>query len=692
MPRRPSKKSRVAGQNARSSVRKGKRDGASVKRWERADDIPMDEEDQFHLNKDRILLEGEEEHDDSDGDEDEVFALEGMDELSEDDDEDVEVDEDQVLQENEDEEMEDVVAPRPSKSKRKAKGSKAKPSSDSEEENSEEEEESWGRNKSAYYASNADQIDSDDEEANEMEEQEARRLQRRAREPLDDADFGLDTMAAAAAQVSTDADGMLGDVLEPETPTAPQLPQDKDSILRYLEKNSPETLALARDWDEVAHSVVRSQEKLEKMANGPNADALSMGMVHLYHQALLSYTTTLAFYLHLRASPKYAAKPEALRNHPIFPRLLTLKSALATLEELDFALSDDEDEDEDEDEGGEGLDMGSPLKKRLDAGELEALLRDAEGIWDEEEVDSGKDVEKPDEEDQETLLALEPPKKKVKLTKAAPVHVEPIMEKKKKKSKTAAAVFDLVEPDYVPSRPSVSPSSTSLSTSAGADAYGEATALASADAEDKRARRRTLQFYTSKLDSAAARREGARRAAGGGDDDIPYKARKQEARAKQAKETAALRPKGDDLDGSDAEGENGPGGAKRDDGGSEDESEGDGYYELVKAGKKAAKAAKAAKQAEYDASRETERAAHDADESTDGPRSISRAILKNKGLTPRRSKSVRNPRVKKRNKFEAAQKKLRSQRAVHKPGAGDASRYEGERSGISRVVKSVRLS
>ena len=31
-----------------------------------------------------------------------------------------------------------------------------------------------------------------------------------------------------------------------------------------------------------------------------------------------------------------------------------------------------------------------------------------------------------------------------------------------------------------------------------------------------------------------------------------------------------------------------------------------------------------------------------------GPRSLTRAILKNKGLTPRRSKSVRNPRVKKR--------------------------------------------
>ena len=44
----------------------------------------------------------------------------------------------------------------------------------------------------------------------------------------------------------------------------------------------------------------------------------------------------------------------------------------------------------------------------------------------------------------------------------------------------------------------------------------------------------------------------------------------------------------------------------------------------------------------------------------DGQRSITRAILKNKGLTPKRGKSVRNPRVKKRQKFEKAKKRVSS--------------------------------
>ena len=76
----------------------------------------------------------------------------------------------------------------------------------------------------------------------------------------------------------------------------------------------------------------------------------------------------------------------------------------------------------------------------------------------------------------------------------------------------------------------------------------------------------------------------------------------------------------------------------------------------------------------------------------DGPRGLTRAILKNRGLTPHRSKSVRNPRVKKRQRYDQAKKKLASQRAVYKEGPRDITRYEGEKSGISKVVKSVKFN
>lgn len=44
----------------------------------------------------------------------------------------------------------------------------------------------------------------------------------------------------------------------------PPLPQDKLSLLRHLEKNSPEVLALARDWDDIAVTVVKASQRLKK--------------------------------------------------------------------------------------------------------------------------------------------------------------------------------------------------------------------------------------------------------------------------------------------------------------------------------------------------------------------------------------------------------------------------------------------
>lgn len=76
------------------------------------------------------------------------------------------------------------------------------PESEDEEEGEEEgeEEESWGRKKSAYYSSNAAELDSEDEEANELEEQEAKRLQVKARDAMSDHDFGLADIAQEDAE------------------------------------------------------------------------------------------------------------------------------------------------------------------------------------------------------------------------------------------------------------------------------------------------------------------------------------------------------------------------------------------------------------------------------------------------------------------------------------------------------------
>ncbi|KAG5651237.1 hypothetical protein H0H81_009357 [Sphagnurus paluster] len=640
MPRRPSKKTRSNAGKARPVNRAD----AKINKWNKASEVPMDEEDLFHANRDKVLLDGGNLAQDDDGDDDEVFALKG---LEEDDDDDDDMDDDI----DEEDEVEKVSAKKSKgKSKKKQKGADS-----SEEEESEEEEETWGRSKAAWYSSNAAQLESDDEEGNELEEQEAKRLQSKMREEMTDADFGLEDIIDLVVGQETD------ELAEP-TPVAVQpLPTDKKLLLRHLEKTSPETLALARDWDESIESLAKTREKLAKIES-EDPDALSLGMLHIYYQALLTYTTTLAFYLHMRSSEKYTQRPELLKSHPILKRLLTLKQSLSTLEDLDFDASDDDDDDDDGDEGDMTWDE---------------IMADGKMVWDSaEDHDVGM-------EDDELQLLLE----EASVHKSKPMEAQAQQEPPKKRRKTSstkpAPVFDLVEPEFAASKPSSSNVGNDIT-----DTYGEATSLQHADVADKTARKKSLRFHTSRIESTSAKRQGARNRAIGGDDDIPYRERKKEKEARLAKEnTNKLRGQGGaDLD----ETEPAPKQVKRrrDDEDGDDEPEGaDGYYELVK---KKAKDKKQQKKVEYDAMQESARPNFDED-NTSGPRSLTRAILANKGLTPHRPKSVRNPRVKKRLKFEKAKKKLSSQKATFKGGLANTGRYDGEKSGISKVIKSTRL-
>ena len=71
-------------------------------------------------------------------------------------------------------------------------------------------------------------------------------------------------------------------------------------------------------------------------------------------------------------------------------------------------------------------------------------------------------------------------------------------------------------------------------------------------------------------------------------------------------------------------------------------------------------------------------------------RPASYAILKNRGLTPYRSKAQRNPRVKQRMRYDKASKRIKGAHAVYNPKHPGRGLYTGERSGINtNVVKST---
>ena len=80
------------------------------------------------------------------------------------------------------------------------------------------------------------------------------------------------------------------------------------------------------------------------------------------------------------------------------------------------------------------------------------------------------------------------------------------------------------------------------------------------------------------------------------------------------------------------------------------------------------------------------------DEDAEGPLLLTSAILKNRGLTRHRSKSVRNPRVKKRQKFAKAKKVIASQKPVFNFGAGDSTWYGGERTGLDSCKERAVLN
>lgn len=284
----------------------------------------------------------------------------------------------------------------------------------------------------------------------------------------------------------------------------------------------------------------------------------------------------------------------------------------------------DEDLDLDDEEYEEVFDLfnhtkgGKKKKPRLELNELQDLLKDAEadisnltpavnGAVSPERKRRRSAKEPSFSQDD----APEPPKKKQKTDK-----------KDKDSTKTAkspATVFDLVEPEFEYSTSEPIPSS---SVSDAVDSFGEQTVLQSFDAADKKARKKSLRFHTSKIEGAVTRRDKGAKNLMGGDDDIPYKERKKQKEIREAKESAEKGRGlgGDDLSDGDPEvdmdveftGFGGDvGGSKsgkrrsRDD---SDEEHGDidpdEYYSLVE---RSAKEKKEKRKAEYDTAKAAER-------------------------------------------------------------------------------------
>ncbi|WVF68785.1 hypothetical protein IAT40_003557 [Kwoniella sp. CBS 6097] len=615
---------------------------------------------------------------------------------------------------------------------------------------SDSDDENWGRQ---YYSRPSNRREKEEgkvddekrEEEREMEEREVRRLQRKAREVLQGEDFGFidDADDEVVAPLPKAGEEQVAPRVVPAAPTS----AEPETLLRHLQAYEPVKLALVQDFPLVVKKLEKTAKGIKKMEEQDGEGELHKGLGWLHYQTLLTYATTLAFYIHISSLPPSSPSESEI---DIIPRLLLLKEGLSMLEDLDFAAGsvsdgafvlnqggmfgeneDDEElkegkmellnrmrevngEDGDEDDEGDWQDDdGDDLwgKEGLEEGELEALLRDAEDDEEAEELRAmltqsqkankkGKKAVFEDEMDIDLEEDAIMPKKSKKdkkdkkdKTKKSKKASAPEQETSAGASSTPAFA-PLAEPEFFTS----SKSSKSSAAYDDADVLGDPTALGNADFADKQSRKRSLAFHTSKINQTLARRAEGRANRMGGDEDLPYRDRRKarddalkrngpKAEGEDLEELPANRPEKRLRDDDDLDGEGEGSGA-----GAGDDDDAEGYYDLVKRRRKEEKDAKEAEHEAYEAEKLAAIAALDDEDHEGGPRALTRAIEKNRGLTPRRSESGRNPRVKKRQAYEKAKKKVASQRSVYKGGqSAYGSDYKGEKTGITKVVKSRKF-
>ena len=537
----------------------------------------------------------------------------------------------------------------------------------------------WGTLRQDYY--DADQIET---EADALEEEtEAKRLQQKQLQGMTEADFGFDEVEWLEAGKDEEEDGIgygkiIREVLPKLEVTDAMGPEERLKILRMrypeFEPLAKEFLALLvvhGEMEVAATEAMALQQEMIARLNGATDDRdMDMPVAAVKHSALSAYLAALSMYFALLTSGKptsdgkpAAMPPEELREHSIMEALVQCRGLWERIR--DIALPD-----------------------AIDFPAEEHLLTNGHNT--ETKAVNGTHTD-------HSALPKPRKQKKTKAQKAAEAaQAEATVQRAERLRKTEEDLADLshlIERTKTP--PKQSPRPTPGHQDSDSD-FGEQSFLTPHEAAEKAKRKKSLKFYTSQIAQKANKRGASGRDAGG-DADIPFRERLKDrqirlnAEAEKRGKKLAKGNEGAELGGSSDDEDRTVAQDLRD-GTAE---EGEDYYDVISsrtARKKADKATLAAAHREAAALGGIVRIHDKAEEvGPHGKRGISYSIEKNKGLAPRRKKEVRNPRVKKRMRYEDKMKKLGSVRAVWR-GGEERGGYGGERTGIKRnLVKSVKL-
>lgn len=567
-------------------------------------------------------------------------------------------DEDEVeLDEDEDDEYENDYT-----SKRRTDGSDSEAEVGVNDEEDEEGLEAWGSSRKDYY--NADMIET---EADALEEEnEAKRLQQKHLKAMKEADFGFDELdwvesGKSAGDSKKGQDGVVTEVLPQLELTDDMSSEEK---LKILKSRYPEFEPLAKDLVDLQPEYMNILAEAQKADEAMDGSETSVPVPIIKFRALASYLGSISMYFALLTSPAedgdgktVALSPAELRDHPVMGSLVKCRQQWETVKEWNIsAESEDLEEDVEAEDSEESVELAPAVQLK--------------------EKKSAQKDKKPSK----LQIAAEKARAEAEARRA---------EKIKKAEANLADLADLVKTSSKKSK-TLSNSASQPQEDDDSD-LGDEGALTTREAEEKARKKRSLRFYTSQIAQKANKRNAAGRNAGG-DEDLPYRERLKDRQARlnaeaerrgraQANETEQL---GGDSDEEDQR-------LAREVRGDAAGTDDDEYYDMVATRNKQKKAEKKARAEEAEAAQKGERYEEVEEVGPDGKRRITYQIEKNKGLAAKRNKDVRNPRVKKRKKFEQKKKKLASIRQVYKGGEGRGG-YAGELTGIKKnLVKSVKL-
>lgn len=456
-----------------------------------------DDQEQYFLDKDKIMLE----------DEPSSKRPRTDDRL----DEFLEPSDEEVLNDGQSESESDVEAEYKELQKAvKKQTKKNKKKGDDEEQSGDEEGDDgwWGDSKKEYY--DADAIET---EADALaEEQEAKRLQKKKLAEMDEADFIFDEdeWAAPADETHAGADVVTEELKDIE------VTEDMDTNEKYriLQARYPEFVPLVEEFETLQPQLAQ----LQQQAEGKPAQSLEV----VKHWILGCYVASLASYFAILTSPAREAgaptvslSPAELRDHEVMETLVSCREAWQKVRDLKAAK--DTSEEPEIDVAEEDISMGEddikPVKKSKLEMKADAERKKKKKRAEKERLAKAKQVEE-SLADLSTLIT------------------------KPKKAKRAKTVTQTQEDDH--------------------SDFGEEEALDARTAADKAAKKKSLRFYTSQIVQKASRRADAGRDAGG-DADIPYRERLRDRTARLNAEAEKRGKKdskhGQELGGDDSSGD-----------------------------------------------------------------------------------------------------------------------------------------